>query len=220
MTPDTWHGTHDTWHMTCDKWWGVNILSKFQLHTTYGLGVCRPAPATVGLVMTTSKTTITNKTNKDNHRGVLVILSISFKRLSGLRYAVCFLFLWKLCALDSIKFIKKVTRIKIPLMKNQIKLTRDFFVQAYLHFEFLKLSISFFVAICRPAIWLLNCVQVAIVQQPSVHCVLPGQPDTPELCKSRLLHPALQLDHSVDHLTHPSCACQDKSGIGIWNTRV
>ena len=23
---------------TCDKWWGVNILSKFQLPSSYGLG--------------------------------------------------------------------------------------------------------------------------------------------------------------------------------------
>ena len=46
MTPDTWHMTPDTlhltpdkWHLKCDMWWGVNILSKFQLPKSYGLGV-------------------------------------------------------------------------------------------------------------------------------------------------------------------------------------
>ena len=36
MTCDTWHVT---WHMTHDMWhvWGVNILSKFQLPSSYGL---------------------------------------------------------------------------------------------------------------------------------------------------------------------------------------
>ena len=59
------------WHLTCDTWWGVNILSKLQLLTYYSLeltvcwkfwtkgwlnqlinnlGVCRTAPATLGLV--------------------------------------------------------------------------------------------------------------------------------------------------------------------------
>ena len=40
MTHDMWHMTRDTWHghMTCDTWWGVNILSKFQLPSSYGLG--------------------------------------------------------------------------------------------------------------------------------------------------------------------------------------
>ena len=41
VTPDTWHMTHDTWHMTPDLWHvvGVNILSKFQLSSSYCLGV-------------------------------------------------------------------------------------------------------------------------------------------------------------------------------------
>ena len=33
-----WHVTCDTWHMTFDKWWGVNVLSKFQLPSSNGLG--------------------------------------------------------------------------------------------------------------------------------------------------------------------------------------
>ena len=34
-----WHMTRDTWHVTCDTWhvWGVNILSKFQLPSSYRL---------------------------------------------------------------------------------------------------------------------------------------------------------------------------------------
>ena len=36
---DTWHMTRDTWHLTSDNWRGVNILSKFQLPSSYGLGV-------------------------------------------------------------------------------------------------------------------------------------------------------------------------------------
>ena len=31
--------THDTWHLTCDMWWDMNILSKYQLPSSYGLGV-------------------------------------------------------------------------------------------------------------------------------------------------------------------------------------
>ena len=30
--------TPDTWHLTCDTWWGVNILSRFQLPSSNGLG--------------------------------------------------------------------------------------------------------------------------------------------------------------------------------------
>ena len=43
VTRDTWHVTRDTWnvtwHVTHDMWhvWGVNILSKFQLPSSYGL---------------------------------------------------------------------------------------------------------------------------------------------------------------------------------------
>ena len=33
----TWHVTCDTWHLTCDMFWGVNILSKFQLSSSYSL---------------------------------------------------------------------------------------------------------------------------------------------------------------------------------------
>ena len=62
----------DTWHLTCDMWWGVNILSKYQLPSSYGLGFtmswrfrgkgwvsqlimsnkgdCRTAPALLGLL--------------------------------------------------------------------------------------------------------------------------------------------------------------------------
>ena len=39
VTCDTWHMTHDTWHVTCDMLWGVNILSKFQLPSSFGVGV-------------------------------------------------------------------------------------------------------------------------------------------------------------------------------------
>ena len=38
LPPDTWHLTPDTWHLTCDTWWGVNILSKFQLPSSFDLG--------------------------------------------------------------------------------------------------------------------------------------------------------------------------------------
>ena len=38
VTRDTWHVTHDTWHMTClGGGRGVNILSKFQLPSSYCL---------------------------------------------------------------------------------------------------------------------------------------------------------------------------------------
>ena len=64
--------TPDTWHLTCDTWWGVNILLKLQLSSSYGLGimmfwgsggkgsvnesvsnggVCRTSPATPGLLI-------------------------------------------------------------------------------------------------------------------------------------------------------------------------
>ena len=64
-----WHVTRDTWNITHDTWCGVNILSKFQLSSSNGLGfmmlwisggkgsltqwinheaVCRTAPATPG----------------------------------------------------------------------------------------------------------------------------------------------------------------------------
>ena len=41
VTQDMWHLTSDTWHRTRDIWqvthgWG-NILSKFQLPSSYGL---------------------------------------------------------------------------------------------------------------------------------------------------------------------------------------
>ena len=38
VTRDTWHITHDTWHVTCDTFGGgVNVLSKFQLPSSYYL---------------------------------------------------------------------------------------------------------------------------------------------------------------------------------------
>ena len=37
VTRDTWHVTRDTWHVTRDTFWGVNILSKFQLPSSYRL---------------------------------------------------------------------------------------------------------------------------------------------------------------------------------------
>ena len=37
VTHDTWHVTSDTWHMTCDMFGGVNVLSKFQLPSSYCL---------------------------------------------------------------------------------------------------------------------------------------------------------------------------------------
>ena len=37
VTRDTWHVTCDTWHVTCDTLGGVNILSKFQLPSSYRL---------------------------------------------------------------------------------------------------------------------------------------------------------------------------------------
>ena len=35
VTCDMWHVTCDTWHMTCEMFGGVNILSKFQLPSSY-----------------------------------------------------------------------------------------------------------------------------------------------------------------------------------------
>ena len=37
VTCDMWHLTCDTWHMTCDLLGGVNILSKFQLPSSFCL---------------------------------------------------------------------------------------------------------------------------------------------------------------------------------------
>ena len=37
MTCDMWHVTHDIWRITCETWWGLNILSKFQLLSSFGL---------------------------------------------------------------------------------------------------------------------------------------------------------------------------------------
>ena len=37
VTCDTWHVTCDMWHVTCDLFKGVNILSKFQLPSSYCL---------------------------------------------------------------------------------------------------------------------------------------------------------------------------------------
>ena len=37
VTRDRWHVTCDMWHITCNMWWGVNILSKFQLPSSYSL---------------------------------------------------------------------------------------------------------------------------------------------------------------------------------------
>ena len=41
-TTDMWHMTYDTWQVTYNRWqvtgdilWGLNILSKFQLHSSY-----------------------------------------------------------------------------------------------------------------------------------------------------------------------------------------
>ena len=38
VTPATWHLTPDSWHVTLHMWHMVNILSKFQLPISYGLG--------------------------------------------------------------------------------------------------------------------------------------------------------------------------------------
>ena len=38
VTCDMWHVTCDTWNMTCDMLWRVNILSKFQLPSSYCFG--------------------------------------------------------------------------------------------------------------------------------------------------------------------------------------
>ena len=37
VTHDIWHVTRDAWHMACDMLWGVNILFKIQLPSSYGL---------------------------------------------------------------------------------------------------------------------------------------------------------------------------------------
>ena len=39
LTRDTWHVTPDMWHLTCDTWRAVIIVSKFQLPSSYSLGV-------------------------------------------------------------------------------------------------------------------------------------------------------------------------------------
>ena len=76
VTHEMLHVTHHTSHITHDTWWWVNILSKFQIPSSYGLGlmmfwrfggkgwlnqwtnewisdkgVCRTAPATPGLLI-------------------------------------------------------------------------------------------------------------------------------------------------------------------------
>ena len=72
VTRDMWHVTRDMWHVTCDTFGGVNILSKFQLPSSYCLwfmmlwrsggkgwvtelmndeAVYRTAPATPGLLI-------------------------------------------------------------------------------------------------------------------------------------------------------------------------
>ena len=38
VTRDTWHMTRDMWQVTHDTWCGVNILSKFKLSSSNGLG--------------------------------------------------------------------------------------------------------------------------------------------------------------------------------------
>ena len=78
VTGDRWQVTRDTWHVTCDMFGEVNILSKFQLPSSYRLwfmilwrsggkgsptelinqlmsnkAVCRTAPATPGLLIMT-----------------------------------------------------------------------------------------------------------------------------------------------------------------------
>ena len=73
VTRDMWHMTRDMWHGACDMLWWVNILSKFQLPSSYGLwymifwrsvgkgsltdwlnhgGDCRTAPYTPGMLIT------------------------------------------------------------------------------------------------------------------------------------------------------------------------
>ena len=37
LTCDIWHVTRDKWHVTCDTWREVNIISKFQVPSSYGL---------------------------------------------------------------------------------------------------------------------------------------------------------------------------------------
>ena len=39
VTRDAWHMTRDTWQVTCDTFGEVNILSKFQLPSSYRLEV-------------------------------------------------------------------------------------------------------------------------------------------------------------------------------------
>jgi hypothetical protein len=39
VTCYTWHRTHDTWHVKPDSWLVVNILSRFQVSSSNGLGV-------------------------------------------------------------------------------------------------------------------------------------------------------------------------------------
>ena len=39
VTCDMWHVTCDMWHVTCETWREMNILSKFQVPRSYGLGV-------------------------------------------------------------------------------------------------------------------------------------------------------------------------------------
>ena len=39
MTPDTWHLTPDTWHVKHDTQGVVNIVSQFQVPSSYSLGV-------------------------------------------------------------------------------------------------------------------------------------------------------------------------------------
>ena len=116
MTCDTWHVIHDMWLMTRDMWhvWGVNILSKFQLPSSYCLwfmiigrsggkgsptelnndkAVHRTAPGTPGLV----------KTSQDlfflwGARSYCSNMSTKVARLNGLYFCLLTLLRVSTCA--------------------------------------------------------------------------------------------------------------------------
>ena len=105
------HMLCDTWHLTCDMWHvvGVNILSKSQLPSSYGLGgkviqrsggkgwptelsnewmsdegVCRTAPATPGLLITCNTSWMRTKAFMWNWGFMLIVLILNWM------YFTCF----------------------------------------------------------------------------------------------------------------------------------
>ena len=82
LTCDTWNMTCDTWQVTCDMLWGVNILSKFQPNEWMNewlsdKDVCRTAPATLGLLIIESLSSLSNG-RRDKHKDMTKFKSTKY----------------------------------------------------------------------------------------------------------------------------------------------